>query len=382
MPEAPEVRRYADQLSAELAGKKVLELSARTKQARAWLDDHPDALTNKTIERIFAHGKNIVGLLQDDYYFYSHQMMWGSWEIRRGESEIPRDRRERARITVDGATAILMSAPIFELGVGNPLKQLPLLRDLGPYVLPYKGEFDRAEFQRRLLDDENAERTIGDALLDQRIVAGLGNYLRAEIMFLAKMNPWRKVGELKKSDAYVLSELIQRISLQAYKEKGVTVTPALKERLSNDATLVYVPGKEYGTHHYVFRRTNLPCLFCTTPVKQLRQIVTRRDEQDEQIEDPTPDDEADTMTRIVYFCPNCQNVDLDALPAVPKSSHLRKKITLNKPASPAKKTLQPEAPEEEATASTSRKKPTKSTKSKSTKAKPASTKSKQTKKKR
>lgn len=380
MPEAPEVRRYADQLSAELAGKKVLELSARTKQARAWLDDHPNALTNKTIERIFAHGKNIVGLLQDDYYFYSHQMMWGSWEVRHGESEIPRDRRERARITVDGATAILMSAPIFELGVGNPLKQLPLLRDLGPYVLPYKGEFDRAEFQKRLLDDGNADRTIGDALLDQRIVAGLGNYLRAEIMFLAKMDPWRTVGHLKKSDAYVLSELIQRISLQAYKEKGVTVTPALKERLSKDPSLVYVPGKEYGTHHYVFRRTNLPCLFCATPVKQLRQIVTRRDEQDEHMEESTQEDEEDALTRIVYFCPTCQNVNIDALPAVPKPLRSRKKITLTEKVVPTRTPAEPldGSSKKKSAATTSRQKSKKTSKSKSTKAKPDATKSKKT----
>jgi len=325
MPEAPEVRRFADELAAQLSGKKIISLSARTKQAKAWLNAHPDKLVSKTIDRIFAHGKNIVGVIDEKYYFYSHQMMWGRWEVHDGNDEIPPDKKERARITVDGATAILMSAPIFEIGEGDPLSDLPLLSQLGPYVLPYKGTFDQTEFQRRLLNDLNLDRTIGDTLLDQTIVAGLGNYLRAEIMFLAKLNPWKLVGELTKAEIYVLAELIQRISVQAYQTDGVTVTPQLKARMASEPNLVYVPGKEYGTHHYVFRRTNLPCLFCATPVKQLRQLVRRRDEVEENEETEVEEADGDEKTRIVYFCPTCQVVDLQALQAVQKEKRRKAK---------------------------------------------------------
>lgn len=323
MPEAPEVRRYADELAAALTGKKVLDFSARTKQARAWLEEHPDELKGRVIERVFAHGKNIIGLVHGDYFFYSHQMMWGRWEVHSGNTEIARDRRERARIVVKGTTAILMSAPIFEIGVGDPLKQIPLIDQLGPYVLPYSGKFDKTEFKKRLLDDDNAERTIGDALLDQRIAAGLGNYLRAEIMFLAKLDPWRQIKHLKKHEVTLLCELVEQVSLQAYETNGVTVTPQLKARLAGDPKLVYVPGKEYGTHHYAFRRTNLPCLICSTPIKQLRQTVTRRDQSDEPVVEKL-ESEAEELSRIVYFCPICQTVNLTALPAVRRTTRPRK----------------------------------------------------------
>lgn len=83
---------------------------------------HPAALEGKRINKIFAYGKNIVFLLDDDYYLYSHQMMWGRWHILRQTQELERDRRERARIVVDDTIAMLFSAPIFEIGQGDPFQ--------------------------------------------------------------------------------------------------------------------------------------------------------------------------------------------------------------------------------------------------------------------
>ena len=66
--------------------------------------------------------------------------------------------------------------------------------------------------------------------------------------------------------------------------------------MANDPSLVYQPGREYGTRHLVFRRTNLPCLRCGEKIRQLRQKTIQNQEDEEE------------RTRIVYFCAKCQRV--------------------------------------------------------------------------
>ncbi|HEY3580561.1 MAG TPA: DNA-formamidopyrimidine glycosylase family protein [Pyrinomonadaceae bacterium] len=303
MPEGPEVRKYADALDEVLSGRVILSLAARTKDACQWLEQNQPRLVGRNVERVVSHGKHLIGYIAGDFYFHSHLMMWGRWQTfapakRRGRKsatlDLPdRDRRERARIVVDDGAAILLSAPIFNAGEGNPYEQIEILATLGPDALPYRGRFDRHEFQRRLLLHKH--ETIGAALLNQQIVAGLGNYLRVEILFACKLNPWLTVGELSKRQLSCLTRTIPRLAHDAY-TRNATAPQADRERMAADPSLVYQPGREYGTRHMVFRRTNLPCLRCGEKVRQLRQTTIRREDADEE------------RTRIVYFCPSCQSV--------------------------------------------------------------------------
>jgi formamidopyrimidine-DNA glycosylase len=231
-------------------------------------------------------------------------MMWGRWQTvgptrRKSKAiELPeKDRRERARIVVNGAAAILLSAPIFNVGEGDPYDVIEILATLGPDALPYSRRFNRKEFLHRLLAAEHNDETIGAALLNQRIVAGLGNYLRAEILFNCKLNPWLTAGEIGERNINCLLKTIPRLARDAY-EHGATATDEDRKRMASDPSLVYVPGREYGTRHLVFRRTNLPCLRCGEKVRQLRQRTSQVDADEEE------------RTRIVYFCPKCQSVGL------------------------------------------------------------------------
>jgi formamidopyrimidine-DNA glycosylase len=303
MPEGPEVRKYADALDDVLSGRVILSLEARTKDARKWLEQNQQRLTGRVVERVVSHGKHLIGYIAGDFYFHSHLMMWGRWQTfapaqRRGRKlrtlALPdRDRRERARIIVAGGAAILLSAPIFNAGEGDPYEQVEILATLGPDALPYGGRFKAREFQRRLLVHQH--ETIGAALLNQQIVAGLGNYLRAEILFACKLNPWLTVGELTKRNLTCLTRTIPQLARDAY-VRGATAPQPDRERMAADPSLVYQAGREYGTRHMVFRRTNLPCLRCGERVRQLRQQTTRREDAEEE------------RTRIVYFCPSCQSV--------------------------------------------------------------------------
>jgi len=295
MPEGPEVRKYADALDAALTGRAIVSLEARTKDARKWLHENEQRLIGRRVERVVSHGKHLLGYIEGDFFFHSHLMMWGRWQTF-GRAELPqKDRRERARIVVNKAAAILLSAPIFNVGEGDPYDKIEILSTLGPDALPYRGRFNRAEFVRRLSKHEN--ETIGAALLNQRIVAGLGNYLRAEILFACKLNPWLTAGELTQRKLNCLTKTIPRLTRDAY-ERGATATDEDRERMAGDPSLVYQPGREYGTRHMVFRRTNLPCLRCGEKIRQLRQR-TIQDQDDEE-----------ERTRIVYFCAKCQAADL------------------------------------------------------------------------
>lgn len=297
MPEGPEVRKYADALAEVLTGRVIKSLTARTKVARKWLQENGHHLTARRVKSVRSHGKHLIGLIAGGFYFHSHLMMWGRWQTFSPDPPDGVDRRERARIVVEGGAALLYSAPIFNVGRGNPYLEVEHLGSLGPDVLPYKGSFKRKEFQRRLLANENRELTIGAALLNQQIVAGLGNYLRAEVLFACGINPWRKVAELTVAELKCLAEMVPALSRRSYLHSA-TATDADRERMRQDPSLVYQPGREYGTRHWVFRRTNLPCLRCGEPVRQLRQVTHN-----------VGDEERD---RIVYFCERCQGVETPA----------------------------------------------------------------------
>jgi formamidopyrimidine-DNA glycosylase len=296
------VRRYADALDRALSGREVVSLEARTKEARKWLEENEQRVLGRRVERVFSHGKHLLGYIEGGFYFHSHLMMWGRWLTfgptkGRGKSkqvEVPeKDRRERARVVVQGAAAILLSAPIFNVGEGDPYQQIEILATLGPDALPYRGGFRRAEFLRRLLD--HRDETIGAALLNQQILAGLGNYLRAEVLFSCRLNPWLTIGELTSRDLNCLSKTIPKLTRDAY-ERGATAGDGDRKRMARDASLVYQPGREYGTRHLVFRRTNLPCLRCGEKIRQLRQKTIQSQAEEEE------------RTRIVYFCAKCQKV--------------------------------------------------------------------------
>lgn len=313
MPEGPEVRKYADALDAVLTGRVIKSLEARTREARAWLKVNGARLQGRRVKRVLSHGKHLLGLIDDGFFFHSHLMMWGRWQTFAPEPPDEKDRRERARIVVEGGAAVLFSAPIFNVGEGDPYLLIENFSSLGPDVLPdgNSSDFDEVEFQRRLLLDKHRQITVGAALLNQRILAGLGNYLRAEVLFSCRLNPWRKVGSLTERDLQCLRKSAPALARRAY-EHSATASAAERERMRADPSLVYQPGREYGTRHLVFRRTNLPCLHCGECIKQLRQKTYNEETPVNADAEQTVSDDAiaaEERTRIVYYCARCQKVD-------------------------------------------------------------------------
>lgn len=314
MPEGPEVRRYALQLQNALENQEIIALTARNKAAKAWLLDNSSRVMGRKIEKIRSHGKHLFGAIEGEIGFHSHLMMWGRWWIHGADESIEIDRRERARIVTPNALAILTSAPVFEIFEGEPYQQIDNLATLGPDILPYDGRFDAREFIARLKVNENGNREIGAVLLDQRIAAGIGNYLRADILFFCRINPYARVNELSESELARLCEEIPIVARRALSEAGVSIPSEMRERLLKDETLSY-GGRivEWAARHATFRRTNLPCLVCGDSIKQKQQVVYPSRDGDDENE---PEDE---KARTIFFCPTCQNVDLKTL-VTPKKS--------------------------------------------------------------
>jgi formamidopyrimidine-DNA glycosylase len=303
MPEGPEVQRHADTIAAALVEKPLCAVMARTQQARAWLAENPQVLVGATVRRVHARGKNLLIRFDGELFCYCHLMMWGRWQVLPNTGDDPLDRRERARFSTTSEHAILLSAPIFQIHRG-PLELVPTLATLGPDILPDEkwGEppFDAGEFERRLRLNENLDREIGAILLDQNVLAGVGNYLRAEILFECRMDPWKRVRDLSTSDLANLRREIPHLARLAYESGGATLPLAERERMRLDPSLTYA-GSEWGMRHWTFRRTNLPCLRCGDTIRQSKQTTRVLDDRDEK-------------SRIIYFCPTCQQTSVALKP--------------------------------------------------------------------
>ena len=209
-----------------------------------------------------------------------------------------RDRRERARIVTDDAAALLYSAPTFDVGQGDPYEHDPARSPrLGPDVLDAPFDADGVPPAPR---PRAPDRTIGAALLDQTVAAGIGNYLRAEILLrvpdgpvAARRRPRRGRAGVPRRDGPAPEPRT------AYEHGGRTVPEAVQAATAADRDLRYSPhAHAWNTRHWVFRRTNLPCLACDDYVRQEQQLTREWVDED--------DGETVEKKRIIYFCPTCQ----------------------------------------------------------------------------
>jgi endonuclease-8 len=162
-------------------------------------------------------------------------------------------------------TCVCFDAPTVELLETRALAIHPVLRNLGPDASA--DDFDLDEAWSRLSAPANAGREIGDALLDQRIAAGLGNVYRSELPFIERIHPRTPVGALDEAVLRRLLESGQRL-LRANSAGGRRVTTA--------------PGS--GGNHYVYGRADRPCRRCGTPITTARAAEGRR----------------------LFWCPRCQ----------------------------------------------------------------------------
>jgi len=206
VPEGDTIFRAARTLNRALAGRTVTRFdSVFAKLARANDDLR---MAGRTIERVDARGKHLLIWFSGDLVLRTHMRMHGSWHIYRPGERWQRPRADmRIVIGTSEYEAVAFSVPVAELTSARDLERDPTVRDLGPDILAEP--FDAAEVVSRI--QAMAEADIADALLDQRAVAGIGNIFKSESLFVARVDPFARVGTLPREDVARVVDAARRL---------------------------------------------------------------------------------------------------------------------------------------------------------------------------
>lgn len=263
MPEGHTIARWASELRP-LCGEPlhVVQTAPRWRERAA-------RLVGRHIVRVDTHGKNLLLRISSGTTIRCHAMQYGSWQIGAPGMELRKAQRFiRLRLVTDAHDAVFYHGPVVELLTRRELAAHDDLAALGPDILA--PAFDAAEASRRLR--AMPERAIGDAILDQRNVAGIGNIYKSEGLFLARIDPRRAVASLADTELARLWEATIPLMREGIAHSGATTT--LPAELAG-------PGR----YHWVYRRRGHPCLRCGSKVQMVRQ---------------------GELGRATYFCAECQ----------------------------------------------------------------------------
>ena len=264
MPEGDTIHRTASTLAKWLGGRTIT--AARSTMPGVECRD----LIGRRVESVTARGKNLVILFVDDrgrgkpLALRTHMMMTGSWHVYEKGVRWQRPRYQ-ARIVLEAGDRIAVSfnVPVATLNLETVVEASTALRDLGPDVLVEPCDID--DVLRRA--QERRPATVGSLLLDQRIVAGIGNVYRCEALFLAGLDPWTKPTSM---DPDTLRTLI------------VNCSELMCANVDHPSSRDTGAGRGRA---WVYGRRARPCLRCETPIRSGL------------IGDPV---------RRIYWCPTCQ----------------------------------------------------------------------------
>jgi endonuclease-8 len=259
MPEGDMVWRTARQLNMALAGRRLTVTDFRVPRYAA------ADLTGRTVSETQSRGKHLLTRVDGGLTIHTHLRMDGSWRIRPATAGVPRDHRVRLVLGNAEWQAIGRQLGVVEI-LATP-NENRVVGHLGPDLLG--PDWDADEAVRRLRSAPG--RPIGEALLDQRNLAGIGNLYKAEALFLRGIDPWRPAGDI--ADLTALVELARRL------------LDANKDRTDQATTGNLAPGQQT----WVYGRAGRPCRRCGTPVRRISPGTGGPEEE-----------------RVTFWCPHCQ----------------------------------------------------------------------------
>ncbi|MGH8960615.1 MAG: Fpg/Nei family DNA glycosylase [Jatrophihabitantaceae bacterium] len=269
MPEGDTVWLTARRLGQALRGHELTTADLRVPQL-ATTD-----LRGYRVLDVLARGKHLLVRLDDELTLHSHLRMDGSWYLCRAGKRPHGHPAHLIRAQLGNAEWLATGYRVHDLAVVPTGRENELVGHLGPDLLG--PDWDATEAVRRLLLDPG--RAIGEALLDQRAVAGIGNLYKCEVLFIEQLNPWAAAGAVARLDRVVATA--HRL-LTANREHPEQSTTGFLAR---------------GRQHWVYERQDQPCLRCRTLIRRTEQGPPLRQ-------------------RSTYWCPTCQPIrDADAAPA-------------------------------------------------------------------
>jgi len=228
MPEGPEIRLAADELARALVARPATRVEFAFQRLRRFAEQ----LRGQRVTGVATRGKAILTHFENQLVIYSHNQLYGRWFIVRA-GQVPQTRRQ-LRLAIHNAeySALLYSASAIEVLQADRLDDHPFLARLGPDLL---SENPTAEtVYRRLASPRFRQRQLAGLLLDQGFLAGLGNYLRAEILTRARLHPALKPAQCSEQQLRHLARQIIRLTRRSYRTRGIVNPPQLVARLRRE----------------------------------------------------------------------------------------------------------------------------------------------------
>jgi endonuclease-8 len=260
VPEGDTVWLTAHRLNQALAGRVVTTSDFRVPQLAT------SDLAGRTVVEVVARGKHLLARIDDDLTFHSHLRMDGSWYLSRTGTRPPRRHPDHMiRALLGNAEWQATGYRVHDLRIVARGREDELVGHLGPDLLGPDWDPDRAVANLRADPDV----TIGEALLDQRTLAGIGNMYKCEVLVIEHVHPWTPVGAVADLDRLVATS--HRL-LRANRDHPEQSTTGFIGR---------------GREHWVYERGAQPCLRCRTPIRRAEQGAPPR-------------------ARGTYWCPRCQ----------------------------------------------------------------------------
>jgi endonuclease-8 len=257
MPEGDTIHAAARRIGEALVGKEIVAIE--TPQPRHAPDRWPERLSGRAVRGVDARGKHLFLRFDGGLAVHSHLRMGGLWGVYRpGQRWRRSPRRAWLVIRTPEHEVVQFDGPVLELMTEGRTRFDRRLAGLGTDIVA--DEFSEPAFLRRLREDDQT-RGIGDALLDQRNVAGIGNLWKSEGCFLAAIDPWRPLAEVSDDEA-------------------LAIVRAVRPPMRRSAA-----GPGFDREPSVYERTGMPCPRCGERVRARGQ----------------GDD-----NRTTYWCPRCQ----------------------------------------------------------------------------
>jgi endonuclease VIII len=257
VPEGDTLFVWARQIDGALANKPLVRATSNRVNLQRFEGRH--------VTSARAHGKQLLVEFDDGNVLRTHLRMHGRIRVRDGGyTGAPIDPHVRWLLATADKTAVCLDAPTVELLHKKELATHPVLSRLGPDVLATDLELD--EILRRLRAQTSTP--IGSALMDQEILAGIGNVYKSETLFIAEVSPFIRVAEI---DEVKLTELVQ-------------IARRLMRRNLGPSRRTTPAGRVASTY-WVYGRSGEPCLRCGARVTMRRQ---------------------EPLARSTYYCPECQ----------------------------------------------------------------------------
>ncbi|MGG4167689.1 endonuclease VIII [Rossellomorea vietnamensis] len=274
MPEGPEIRRAADNVERALINRTVEDVYF----AFPHLEDYEDLLKGAIVIRVDTKGKAMLIRFDNGYTIYSHNQLYGKWYIRNLYHYPKTNRQLRLALHNEKKSALLYSASDIEVLRDGEVPSHPFISKVGPDLL--SEEVSVNELVERMKDKRFRKRKWSILLLDQGFIAGIGNYLRSEIMFVARTHPSLRPVDCTEDQLLKAAHAVMSLVQQSYETGGITNDPDLAQKLSDQGV------KRSHYRHWVFNREGASCFICGSEIEKTV-----------------------AASRRLYYCPVCQRIE-------------------------------------------------------------------------